>query len=251
MYSIKPYKCEKCNRKYQRYYYYTRHTMTCSLDISDNIKSIKESTLTIDTLNTPSQIMQTITHLLAESNELKQELNELKRMQYKERQKIKIIDWLNRLYKPTINYKAIQKSIDINENTLEAIFTTNLLNVIIEILLKNIHKGEDKEYCFKAFDQKPNKIYVFTEEESWKLLTETEFGLILSMISKKILDEFAKWQDKYSSDLYIDSFSDIYLVNIKKINSINLHLPKTQLLVYKQLYNKLKQKLELIEYEIS
>ena len=102
----------------------------------------------------------------------------------------------------------------------------------------------------KHLTEKDNKIYVFTGDNGWKLLAVSDFAPILSRISKELIDDFAKWQDEHTSDLYTDAFSTIYLANLKKINSINLNHHRIQLSLYKQLYQKLKQTLLPIDYEI-
>jgi hypothetical protein len=92
---------------------------------------------------------------------------------------------------------------------------------------------------------------VFTSSQGWKILSINDFSEFINVISQGLLDEFKDWQDENYQRIFADSFSEVYLTNVKKINSMNLNTNRSQNMLYKTLYHHLKVPLNVIEYEIK
>ena len=89
MHSVKLYQCSNCQKSYQRHNHYSRHILNCCPS-----ESIDSQTVTIETIQAPSQVSQTLAHLLASNNQLRKEITELKKWQQEKKRKFDIIDWL-------------------------------------------------------------------------------------------------------------------------------------------------------------
>jgi hypothetical protein len=246
--TIYPYNCPTCQKKYKRHFYFSRHKLVCHPSSLTEECSLVNSPLTQDMLAKPSQVMQVLEHLLASNNSLKQEINELKQQGRIQKQSIDILSWLNKTFKSSLDFKIYSDQIKIVRKDLENVFTDNLMECLKKIFIKHF---EQNECPYKAFDQKEKTIYVFTRQSDWKILTMTDFAQFINIISQGLIAEFNVWQDENYHRIFADSFSEIYLRNTKKINSINLNTSRSLNMLYKILYNHLKVPLNVIEYEIT
>jgi hypothetical protein len=73
----------------------------------------------------------------------------------------------------------------------------------------------------KAFDQKTNLLYVYSQGQ-WIIMTEQMFQTLLYVVDKKLLGEFIKWQTENAVNMTDDDFALKYAVNVKKIMGGNL-----------------------------
>ena len=148
-----------------------------------------------------------------------------------------------------IDFKTYNTQINITRKHLEHIFASNLIESLKEIFIKQFDINNRCPY--KAFEQKENTIYVFCQLNEWKILSIDDFAQLISLISQGFINEFKCWQDENYDQIFTDGFSEIYLINAKKINSMNLNTSKSLNMLYKLLYNHLKVPLNIIEYEIT
>lgn len=252
-----PLKCENCDKIYNRESSYNKHKLLCcgnsntALSIINPIR--KNLTLAeVGECKSPPTLIQTVEELIKSNNKLREEVENLKKWAQIQKKKIIIIDWLNKNYKPNEDYKEYMNKLVITRNDLEIIFQSNLVIGIQEILQNYINKIDDKECSIKCFDQKENKIFGYNEKGEWEIIIATNFDKIILTITKKIIDEFKKWQDENESKIYTEEFSVIYLENIKKVMGGNMSMEKTHKLIHKNLYKFLKKNLQnIIEYEFS
>jgi hypothetical protein len=249
MISVYPYNCPNCQKKYKSHAYFSRHKLTCCPS-SISEKSTQDHTImSSDLLTRPSQVMQILDQLIISNNTLKQEIIELKKQNRQKKQKIDIISWLNKNFKLYIDFKIFNDQTIITRENLEYVFSSNLIESLNAIFIKQFDLNKPCPY--KAFEQKENTIYVFTELSGWKILAINDFAQLISIISQGLMDVFKEWQDENYDRIFTDGFSEIYLINIKKLNSINLNTSKSLNMLYKLLYNHLKVPLNIIEYEIT
>jgi len=250
MLSDYPYNCPTCQKKYKRYIYFSRHKLACCpTSISSEKYPQDQQIMSSDLLTRPSQVMQILDHLIISNNTLKLEIAELKKQNQQKKQKIDIISWLNKNFQPENDFKTYNTHTKITRKHLENVFASNLIESIKEIFIKQF---DIVNLCpYKAFEQKENSIYVFTELNKWKILSISDFAEFIRLISQGLMNEFKCWQDENYDRIFTDEFSEIYLINTKKINSMNLNTSKSLNMLYKVLYNHLKVPLNLIEYEIT
>jgi len=249
MQSVYPYNCPNCQKKYKRHIYFSRHKLACCPNSLTEESSQEVSSLTQDMLSQPSQVMQVLEHLVASNNSLKQEINELKKQSRTQRQPINLISWLTKSFTPDQDFKIYTTNTKITRKDLENVFANNLIEGLTEIFTRQLDLIDNSPY--KAFEKKANIIYVFSRSSGWKILSISDFAQFITTISQGLMNEFKDWQDENYHQIFTDSFSEVYLTNTKKINSMNLNTSRSLNMLYKILYNHLKVPLNIIEYEIN
>ena len=234
----KEFKCPYCKREYSKQGCYEKHKIVCEIINTDK----DNKTLGLN------QLSLIVIDLVKSNNKLQKEVVELKKWIQTKKQKFNVLEWLNNNYIPSINFNKLLKEIEIGREELEIIFKSNNIQGITEIL-QNIIKTKDYN-LFKSFDQKENTIYVF--KEKWEILSSREFDELFSLLWKKILHEFKKWQDENDSILYTEKFSVIYINNVKKIMGGKESFEKQKSIIHRNLYKFLKQNIQnVVEYEFS
>ena len=258
--SLPPLKCKNCNKEYNRESSYNKHKLLCC-DFSDNLPLIedklKKKNLSIneaiEICKVPSELMQSVQELIKSNKKLQFEINELKKAnkQYQNK-KLIVIDWLNKNFKPPLNYKKFMDNLIINRKHLEMIFNSNLVLGIEEILQDYLSESNEKNIPFKSFTQKNNIMYAYNEENKWEKLSSEDFNDIFKKISKGLLTEFTKWQTENEEKLYTEEFSVIYLQNVKKVLGGNTDIEKSQKQIYKNFYQYLKTDFQtIIQYDFA
>jgi len=249
MQSVYPYNCPNCQKKYKRYIYFSRHKLACCPALLTEERCDVLTPVTPDMLSQPSKVMQILEHLVASNNSLKQEITELKKQSRIQRQTIDLISWLNKNFTPDQDFETYATTITITRKDLENIFNNNLIESLKVIFIRHF---ESKDNCpYKAFETKANTIYVFTGSNGWKILSLSDFGEFINVISQCLMNEFKDWQDENYQRIFTDAFSEVYLKNVKKINSMNLSANRSLNMLYKTLYSHLKVSLNIVGYEIK
>jgi len=248
MQSVYPYNCPNCQKKYKRYIYFSRHKLACCPASLTEESCQGPPPITTDMLSQPSKVMQVLEHLVASNNSLKQEITELKKQGRTQRQ-IDLISWLNKNFTPDQDFKIYASAVSITRKDLENIFANNLIESLKEIFIRHFELTDNCPY--KAFETKANTIYVFTGSNGWKILSLSDFGEFINVISQHLMNEFNAWQDENYHKIFTDAFSEVYLKNVKKINSMNLSANRPLNMLYKTLYSHLKVPLNIVEYEIK
>jgi cell division protein FtsB len=243
-----PYNCPNCQKKYKRHIYFSRHKLACCPALLTEERCDVLTPVTPDMLSQPSKVMQILEYLVASNNSLKQEITDLKK-QDRTKQQLDIISWLNKNFTPDQDFKTYAATIIITRKDLENIFANNLIEGLKEIFIRHFKLKDNCPY--RAFEKKANTLYVFTSSQGWKILSINDFSEFINVISQGLLDEFKDWQDENYQRIFADSFSEVYLTNVKKINSMNLNTNRSQNMLYKTLYHHLKVPLNVIEYEIK
>jgi len=253
-------KCNKCNKEYKSDTAYNKHKLLCC-DVYNSILPIenklqqKELSLdeALELCKMPSELMRSVQALIKSNHKLREEVEELKKCNKQaQNKKIVVIEWLNKNYKPTHNYKKFMKNLVIERSQLEIIFNSNFVLGVEEILQDYLGSCSEKTVPFKSFTQKNNILYAFTDENKWERLTPEDFNSILLTISKDLLTEFTKWQNENEDRLYTEDFSVIYLQNVKKVLGGNKDIEKSQRQIYRNFYQYLKKDFQsIVQYDFA
>ena len=156
--------CKNCSKVYQRDSAFQKHKLTC-------IKSRED----IENLNLKDVVLQ----LIKKNEKLENDILELQRWVNTKKKKIVIIDWLNENIKPNFIFSDFIENIKIDQYELDIIFENNIIEGIVEIINNYLQRCE--VYPVKAFEQKDNTLYIYTET-GWKLLTNDDYVTIISNI---------------------------------------------------------------------
>ena len=249
------YKCKHCDRGYKSKNYYNRHVLVCEILSKSTAEREQEDEELADT---PS--MRKMYELLLEMSfkysNLERKYNELHKSIESKRKKLNIIDWLNNNYTIATKFADWCRDLKLGRKHLEFIFETNYIPGIINIFEEFLPISKEVELPIKSFDQKLNTLFVYIDDEKkWRVMSEDDFKIMVSVISKQIMGEFVKWQDENSNlnkNNRNDKFDIEYALNIQKV--IGAKYTKQQLYtkIHHSLYNYLKMNLKnVIEYEFS
>lgn len=235
--------CATCHRIYHRKSYYSRHVLLCEI----MNKSVKERQLeNEERSDTPTVrgLYEIILELTKKMNAMDQRLQELAKWTDIKKRKINILEWLNANPEKigTISgggsFEAFILQLKVTRRHLEYLFRSDYTSTILHILQENLPLEDGtKTNVMKAFEQKANVLYVYTQGQ-WVIATEQLVQTLLYVVDKKLLGEFIKWQTENAVNMADDDFALKYAVNVKKIMGGNLSR--------EQIYSRLK--IDLYKY---
>jgi hypothetical protein len=122
---------------------------------------------------------------------------------------------------------------------LENLFQTDYTSGILKVLQDLLPLAEDTSNPIKAFDNKVNVFYTFSDSK-WMILTDEKFQKIINIIVKQLLNEFVVWQTENASRMEQDDFAIKYSANVKKMMGGNLSREQVYAKVKIDLYKYLK-----------
>ena len=163
-------KCSFCGRGYQRKLYYSRHVAICEL----MCKSIKERQLENqerDDTPTVRVLYDVILEMATKMSAMEKKMNEMSKWVDLRKRKINIIDWLNQTHKDiTLTVEEFINCIKVERCHLEYLFkedyTGTIVKVIKDVLSLLSDTDNENKMPIKAFDIKPNTLFVYTGDGS-------------------------------------------------------------------------------------
>ena len=221
-----------CGKKFQRIGAFKRHRGICEI-LNEKSHIQKKELEEISDIPPMDELWIIIKTLVIENKNLKQEIKRIKANVGIQNKRIKILDWLNTNIRSENNYKTWVDLFKINENDLSKIFEMGFLNGMLDIIENNINNE-----IIKAYNQKPNKIYIY-EDCEWKLLELYEFKKLVTKIQNELLKYFIKWASENENILY-NSNNDEYALKSKELMGGSKGFSKTIKPLYNRLYKSLK-----------
>jgi hypothetical protein len=218
-------------------------------------KSVKERQLeNEERADTPTVrgLYEIILELTKKMNVMEQQIQELTKWTNVKKRKINILEWLNANPEKigTISgggsIEVFMLQLKVTRRHLEYLFRSDYTSTILHILQENLPLDDGtKANVMKAFEQKANVLYVYTQEQ-WIIATEQMFQTLLYVVDKKLLGEFIKWQTENAVNMADDDFALKYAVNVKKIMGGNLSREQIYTRLKIDLYKYLKVSLKNI-----
>lgn len=220
-----------CGKTFQRLNAFKRHRGICEIlrEKTDIQKKELEETSDIPPLGEMWLIIKT---LVEENDKLKKELKKIKASVGIQNKRIKVLDWLNVNIKPEMDYEEWFNTIKIKENDLTKIFEMGFMNGMVDII-ENINNEQ-----IRAYNQKPNKLYIYINCE-WKILELYDFKSLIFNIQKNLLHHFIKWSND-NQDIVFDHQSDSNMNKTKEIMGGSRTFSQTIKPLYNKLYRSLK-----------
>lgn len=221
-----------CGKTFQRLTAFKRHRGICEIlrEKTHIQKKELEETSDIPTIGEMWLIIKT---LVEENDKLKKELKKIKANIGIQNKRIKVLDWLNVNIKPEIYYEEWLNKINIVEKDLYKIFEMGFINGMIDIL-ENINTQQ-----IRAYNQKPNKLYIYINCE-WKVIDLYDFKTLISNIQRNLLQHFIKWSND-NPKIVFDHQCDEYANKTKEIMGGS----KTFSATIKPLYNKFYRSIKI------
>lgn len=234
--------CPHCAREYKRKTFYDKHVLLCKILITKN----DDDTVTMGI----KELYELISEIALRQTKVEEQVSTLTKWVNTKRKKLSIINWLNENAKANITYSEWKDKLQINKKHLETIFQYDYIEGISNIIKENLLLQEEEILCFKAFDQKENALFVYTEE-GWILLSPENFESLLVLIDKLLMKEFVIWQDELKKTSKNDYF-ELFAENVQKV--MGGHFTREQILsrVKKNIFKHLKMNLRnIIQFEFS
>ena len=258
------YKCNLCNRGYKIKGNYTKHIVFCEFVNKSTYEKEREKENDYDKVPSIQTIYQVLLEVVKKNAELEKKVEALTKWTEAKKRKLNIIEWLNNTNntnnEKVLPFKNWWTSIIITRAHLEIMFNqSDGIHGTFHILKNVLALTPRDELPLRAFNQKDNTLFVYTENnneqpnsKSWEIMSDTLFTECMNHLTKKILAEFLKWQNENADKKYEEEFSYISAMNLQKILGNNYSPEQIKGRIKKELYKEIKMNLaNVTEYEFS
>jgi hypothetical protein len=239
--------CNICQSGYKLKSNYDKHRLICETMYKSSNELSKETT----DLPTLREIFAIVLEMNAKYSRIEKKIDELSKWVDSKKRKMNIVDWLNDTYKNPTVFSSWIETIQINRKHLEYIFNSEYIegvNRILKELFPTENAAADTT-AIKAFIQKENTLFAYSNDLKWGIIGEEQFHQLLDYLFKQLMNEFIKWQRENLHKMAEDEFSDSYALNVKKIMGGNHTREQICFKVKKELYNYLK--INLVQYDFN
>lgn len=246
------YECKYCNKIYLRKYAYNNHLTKCKF-YKSRINIIQEDSLKETNINiSNSTLFEMLIDLTNKYDKLENDYNELKKFVIINKKKIDILSYLNNNFDfKEFDYYDFINSIIIKEKELEIIFKNDYVDGIINLIL-NKKLELNNNIPLKCFNIKEGILYIYLKtKKSWIELDNDELCKTIKYFNKNILNEFNIWKEESENIMNYDDFSEIYILNMKKVLAGNFKNKNINILIKNKLYKNIKTNIkDISNFEI-
>ena len=254
-------KCNYCNKTYIRKSAFNNHLAKCRFHkfcrTNDESIKIDENTPIESIPINNDSLFQMLIMLHNKYEKLEKDYNLLKNHVYNTKKKINIINYLNENYKPNNNFDFLKftNAINIRIEELELIFKQDYIDGIVNIIINAIEilKTENNIIPLKAFNHKEYELYIYDNNcETWKIMEANDLTIFIKYFDKKILNLFLEWKIENQKKMNVDydKYSEIYILNMKKVLGQNFENKDKKTIIKNKLYKHLRINLKnIISYE--
>lgn len=255
------YKCDYCNKEYIRKSSYNTHLNSCKLynycrarNNFCNSDGNSNAELEIDKMDiTTENIFKMLIILHNKYEKLEADYSELKKFVNVTKNKIDILEYLNQNCVSQFEnncFDTFMNAMIIDNDCLDFVFKKDYIDGVYDIIVSNIHRIKDKflNIPIKCFNQKDGVLYVFERESNgsasgyWIIMDGEYFKKLIKHIDKKLLMLFLEWKLHMESTLDAETYSEIYIKNMKKViggNFVKKHT-NISMIIKNKLYKHLR-----------
>jgi len=210
--------------------------------------------LEIDKMDiTTENIFKMLIILHNKYEKLEADYSELKKFVNVTKNKIDILEYLNQNCVSQFEnncFDTFMNAMIIDNDCLEIVFKKDYIEGVYDIIVSNIQRIKDKSFNIpiKCFNQKDGILYIFergTVERgsgSWIIMDGEYFKKLIKHIDKKLLMLFLEWKLHMESALDAETYSEIYIKNMKKViggNFVKKHT-NISMIIKNKLYKHLR-----------
>jgi hypothetical protein len=178
------------------------------------------------------ELLHIVRNLSNKLNNIENELKELKNMITKKNDtnvniippinKKNIMEWLNNYIVPTITFDEFVENIIVNMGHFEFLLEYKLADTIQKIIQINLIKNNKIIYPLYASTEKCGKVYVFTEDETWEIITIEYLSKFIKQIENQLSKHCIDWKNRYSGKNNFNSELQVRCQNaISKLYNIS------------------------------
>jgi hypothetical protein len=212
------------------------------------------SVLEIDKMDiTTENIFKMLIILHNKYEKLEADYSELKKFVNVTKNKIDILEYLNQNCVSQFEnscFDTFMNAMIIDNDCLEFVFKKDYIDGVYDIIVSNIQWIKDKSLNIpiKCFNQKDGILYVFERgfgergSGSWIIMDGEYFKKLIKHIDKKLLMLFLEWKLHMESTLDAETYSEIYIRNMKKViggNFVKKHT-NISMIIKNKLYKHLR-----------
>ena len=223
--TMNQYICKTCTKTYKYKYNYDRHVACCKF-FQKSIQDYEQEMDSVEVLPDMQSMFKIVQELACKVNRIEKENNQLKQKLSK-RNKINVLDWLNKL---PIDKTPNKSFIDWINNVvlknvylhLESVYTNDLITGIMSTCKLSIDESTDN-IPLKAFDNRTNIFYKYdigsNGDYCWMILTNEDMDNQLKRICKQFLIDFKNhWYDKHEDKINTDEkWTNLYVKYYQRI----------------------------------
>lgn len=251
------YVCQYCNKCYIRKYNYNNHLITCKLNriSKDCIFNQDDDNIQNCEINI-NDMYKIMVKLHNKYDKLQKDYDELKKYINNTKKKISIIEYLNLNFNNLdYDFYDFVNNIIVTNNELNMIFKNDYVNGIYEIIISYIEdiKLIDKVIPIKSFTQKEGVLYIYNKKlSSWNILCDSNIQQLIKIVNKKLLLLFLDWKIENEKKMSDEQFSNLYVINMKKVVGGNFEKKNIKTMLKNKLFNYFKINLKnIISYEFE
>ena len=219
------FKCNYCFKEYSRKSFYNKHVLCCEILHSTK----RENEIRQEEQENPSisQLYTIIKEMNHNYNQLKSEIEEMKRHVYKTKKKKYIVEWLNENKKINMDIDDYLNNIDIDISMV----LNNNFNKIFELLF-----DKDKNIPICCFDQNKNTLFIYNDKK-WEMCGFEKFKDMIDTLNMRILRLITQQRLNGTSD---------YCSTVKQLMSNKIDYNN----IKKNIFQHLKKNItHIVEYE--
>ena len=243
--------CVHCGKNYKKRENLNKHMPTCEF-----LQKSKKSTLEEDDiLPSYKDLCKIVSQLVKSNNALKKEIQELKgtTATYKKKNKINLIEWLNKQKTPTLVFDEFVHTILITEEDILSIMERPFMEILNDIFSKYIYYNSPEINPLCGFTQKSNTLYMYDIDKTWKELPNEKLIQFLNRVHTKIIKAFCDWKTSNKKEIKeSDNLktkcdkTQIKLMNV--IFSEKPTLTKVKIMIYQKIKTDVQ---EIADYDIE
>ena len=235
-----PYNCQFCGKKYIRKNFYTRHELCCSL------KNMKESD---EEEFSQQELSDIVKQLIIKLHALETQVQTMKKWTDKEKKKCNVTDWLNESHVPFQSFFAWVSDMSLGQEHLELVFEHDFIEGLTYVIQNMLSQIESEGIPIRAFEQKPNRLYVY-QEGRWVVLDDNGFSEFIDKLQLKLIELLKMWHENHKKLIDNDDTNEVFFTNNIKVMGGKKSRVATHSQIKHNLYGYMKYNLSNItEYE--
>ena len=244
------YKCS-CGKEYSRLKPFHYHRASCELLALSKETKQDVSHLTKMDIPGPLEMWMALQNALLKIEKLEKKIESQDRWIKRQRQKMSIIDWLNKKYFIKQSYNMWLDSIVLNRRDLQLIFDHDFVGGVSYIIQKYLPVENQEHFPIRAFEQKLNTLFVFNGK-TWEMIDTDSFGKIIDQFHKKIHKVFVVWNKQQQEFMNYENVDESYYKNVRKVMGGKYSREDTLNKIKHKLFNYLKFNLRnIIQYDFT
>lgn len=235
------YVCGYCQKGYVLKKYYDNHTTFCKIRYQ-TVQETKDNINDEDTHLSLKDLNKIVRKLVIKTEKMEKDIKHLLGFVDKTLKCANIVELLNQTHDPNAtitDFNTWYEKIEVKEVHLDPFFRINYADALFKIIMSQLLSEN-----IKAFTEKPNKMFVYTNK-SWIELSKDDFHACISSLRKKVMKTFQQWQiANREAILNGDDGHEDYADKVIKIMGGNKSELAIANAVRERLYNKVKTELK-------